>query len=243
MIKSEIVRVREWVLPFSLVFVPTAYPTMHSCPSSTPDRIPNLGAVVLCGGHSSRMGVDKASLLFQQRTFLDHLIERVGTVAAPIVVVGGDRSILKERLPHVIFATDKYLDCGPLEGIRVGLDQLSGQVEFAFVTGCDAPLIRPSVIARLFQLIGDHQAIMPKTGAQIYGLTSIYRTDIVGLIEAEIQAGRLRVKGLAEILRTKLLDGEELRSLDPQLDSLRNINTPHDYQQLLQRLDETSTEH
>jgi molybdopterin-guanine dinucleotide biosynthesis protein A len=44
-------------------------------------------AIVLCGGQSSRMGRDKASLPFGDETLLTRVIRLVSTVADDVVVV------------------------------------------------------------------------------------------------------------------------------------------------------------
>ena len=52
-------------------------------------------------------------------------------------------------------------------------------------------------------------------------------------VQALLDAGRLRPFFLLESARTREIEVEELRSVDPQLDSLRNTNTPDDYQAAL----------
>ena len=50
---------------------------------STNHPIPNLGAVILHGGKSTRMGMDKSQLVFQEDTLLGHVLTQVAKVCQP----------------------------------------------------------------------------------------------------------------------------------------------------------------
>ena len=45
------------------------------------------GGLVLCGGRSRRMGLDKASLPFGPETMLNRVVRKLSEVVSPIVVV------------------------------------------------------------------------------------------------------------------------------------------------------------
>lgn len=202
------------------------------------NSISNLGAVVLCGGGSLRMGTAKSQLVFQGRTFLDQIIARVATVADPVVVAVGSDEIPKSTRSEAHLVMDEMPHQGPLEGIRVGLKTLADKVEFAFVTGCDVPLLEPAIIGQLFDIIGEHEAVVPVQGKRVFGLTAIYRTAIANQLGTLICQKRLRVIDLVEHLDTKRLDVETLRRTDSGLDSLTNINSWEQYLELLQRFNE-----
>lgn len=196
----------------------------------------SLGGIILVGGQSSRMGANKAELMLGGLTFLEQLVETLSAACEPIVIVGRVAEPLKSKLSAqyrtLIFTQDERNDCGPLEGIRVGLKTLSADTEHAFVTAVDAPLLKPEFITALLNRIGEHVAAIPIAGSRIYGMTAIYRTSLLDQIEQQIQSGNLRVKSLAEIPGVRMVDVAELQTIDPQLDSLLNVNTPDDYEGL-----------
>lgn len=204
--------------------------------------ISNLGAVVLCGGKSSRLGIDKTQLDFKGHTFLEQVVAQVAQVCGQVVVVG-DTDLSFHVLPDDVWlARDEEADKGPLEGIRVGLEQLAGgkdginQCEFAFVTSCDVPLLKPELIRYLFEQLKQHAAVVPVQGDRVFGMTAIYRTDRYVEIEKRVQADQLRVSDLATALDARLLKADSLREIDPDLDSLTNVNSVDDYRNLLGRL-------
>jgi len=201
--------------------------------------VPNLGAVVLSGGSSRRMGRDKSQLLFRGRTLLENVVERVARVCHPIVVAGIDSFDYQNSKLTTSFVTDQYRDCGPLEGIRAGLACLAPSVNWAFVSACDAPEINPDLIRWMtsFIEIQDEscEAIIPVDGDRIYGLTAMYRTNLAAEIESLIQSGERRVKFLASHFKATLIDVRQFSAVDRALDSFANINDLADYQRLLER--------
>ena len=204
--------------------------------------IPNLGAVVLCGGKSSRLGIDKTRLDFKGRTFLEQVVQQVRQVCSQVVIVG-DTDLSFHQLPDDVWmACDEADDKGPLEGIRVGLERLAnaeneqGGCEFAFVTSCDVPLLQPALIGYLFEQLNGGSAVVPLQGDRVFGMTAIYRTRFHVEIGNRIKANQLRVSELATALDARCIDSETLRKIDPDLDSLTNINSVDDYRNLLKRL-------
>jgi molybdopterin-guanine dinucleotide biosynthesis protein A len=194
-----------------------------------------LGAVVLCGGKSTRLGVDKSQLLFQGQTFLERVVRQIQRACGSIVLVG-DTDFSKHNLPaEIVIAGDEQVEKGPLEGIRVGLKRLAQQVDYAFVTSCDVPLLRTELIGYLFEQIGSHQAIVPVENHRVFGLTAIYQTELHQTIEQRIADEQLRVSDLANAFTTNRIDIESLKVVDPDLDSLTNVNSAADYFELLKR--------
>jgi molybdopterin-guanine dinucleotide biosynthesis protein A len=203
------------------------------------EPIANLGAVVLCGGKSSRLGMDKSQLVFRGQSFLSCIVGQIETVTDKIVVVGSEVTGPSRRLPaQVVFERDRRSNAGPLEGIRVGLRRLADSVEYAFVTSCDVPLLNPAVIRHLFAQIGEYQAIVPVDGRRVFGMTAIYQTHLHDAIDRRIEAGQLRVSDLAEALGARKIAADSLSAIDPNLDSMTNINSAADYLSLLERFGE-----
>ena len=198
--------------------------------------IENLGAVVLCGGKSKRLGVDKSHLIFDGQTFLERVVSCTEQVCKPIVLVGNTDLARHDLSADIGCVADEQIGKGPLEGIRVGLKWLADQqVEFAFVTSCDVPLLRSDLIRLLFVQLGDQQAAIPVETNRVFGMAAVYRTELHLAIGQRIVNDQLRVSDLANVFAVNQIDVEELRAVDPELDSLTNVNTAEDYRNLLKR--------
>jgi len=76
-----------------------------------------ISGYVLAGGSSSRMGVDKAGLLFRGRPLVELAVERLARIC-DTVSIAGNRDDLKHVAPVV---TETRLSVGPAAGIEAGL--------------------------------------------------------------------------------------------------------------------------
>jgi molybdopterin-guanine dinucleotide biosynthesis protein A len=224
-------------------------------------KIEELGAVVLCGGSSSRMGYEKFKLPFLGKTFLECVVEQLlPTVDGPVVIVGNRKNVAEiVELTKTIelFQTDRIriladeIDgLGPVEGIRVGLKEVQSNCRWAFVTCCDTPLIKPLFVRFLAHDISDSriEAIVPKDHARtphrIYGMSAIYQTspDTIAKIDSLIQEKNLRVSSLSDALFTLHVPVEDIRSVDENLTSFLNLNNPQEYREFLKQHDQTCPE-
>ncbi len=207
-----------------------------------------LAAIVLCGGQSSRMGFDKFRLPLHGRTFLECVIDKLATVVdGPIIAAASARTATDVRkiseaidLERLHVVVDERDDSGPLEGIRAGIEAAAESADWAFVTSCDVPLICPEVLKILQSSLEDIdspdiEAAMPTSKNRIYGMTAIYRCSVLPKIAAMIDRRQLRVSDLATELNTKRISLEEIRKADPELDSMKNLNSPSQYLDFLRR--------
>jgi molybdenum cofactor guanylyltransferase len=195
-----------------------------------------VGAIVLCGGESLRMGRPKAWLPFGMERLLQRLVRIVGEAAAPVVVVAAAGQELPPLPPEVAVVFDALPGRGPVQGLAAGLAALEGRVALAFVTAVDVPFLVPGWVGRLAGLIGDADLAIPRTGPVLHPLSALYRPATVRpAVEAMIAEGRFRARDLAGRVRTREVEADDLRDVDPNLGTLANLNTPEEYRAALLR--------
>src|SRR5262252_4106012 len=114
-------------------------------------RDQRVGGIVLCGGRSTRMGSPKALLPFDGEAMLQRVVRLLGTAVSPLVVVAAAGQTLPPLPSAVIVTHDERDDRGPLEGLRAGLDALPVDIDAAYVTSCDVPMLVPSFVTRMVQ--------------------------------------------------------------------------------------------
>jgi len=191
--------------------------------------------IVVCGGQSRRMGRPKEWLPFGPETMLQRVVRLLGEAVRPVVVVGAGAQKLPELPDSVAVLRDRRPDRGPLEGIAVGLTGLAEKgADAAFVVGCDVPLLKPAFVTRMFELAAGYDVVVPHVGRREQPLDAVYRVRVTPQIEALLAADRLRPRELFELVRTRRVAAEELRDVDPALESLANVNCPTDYQRALE---------
>jgi molybdopterin-guanine dinucleotide biosynthesis protein A len=195
----------------------------------------NVGAVVLCGGESRRMGRPKAELPFGPETLLGRIVRLVSTVAEPVVVVAAADQKLHGLPESARVVYDSASGRGPLQGLADGFSALPPGVEFAYATAVDAPFFEPAWVELLVDRIGDHDLALPCCDGRRHPLSALYRVaPALAAIRELLAHDQLSVSRLAETLRTRTVDAETLRGVDPELWTLRNLNTPEDYERALE---------
>src|SRR6185436_6056891 len=190
---------------------------------------PPAGGIVLCGGKSTRMGVPKATLPFGPETMLQRVVALLRTVVSPIVVVAAREQSLPQLPDDVAVTRDEREQRGPLEGLRAGLKALPNSVEVAYITSCDVPLLEPAFVERMVELLGDHDIAVMEIDGFPHPLSAVYRRDTLRHVEALLEKDKLRPVFLFDAVRTRRVRPEEMISVDPELRTLRNLNTPEDY--------------
>jgi molybdenum cofactor guanylyltransferase len=189
--------------------------------------------IVLCGGRSTRMGRSKAMLPFGPETMLQRVIRLLGTVVHPIVAVAARDQELPELPGEVIVTRDEREQRGPLEGLRAGLKALPDSVERAYVTSCDVPLLVPAFVTRMIERVGDDDIAVMEVDGFAHPLSAVYRRSVLPQVESLLAQDKLRPVFLFDAVRTVRVKPEEMTPVDQQLDTLRNLNTPEDYEAAL----------
>ena len=191
--------------------------------------------IVLCGGLSSRMGTPKALLPFGPETMLQRVVRLLSTVVSPIVVVAAEAQALPELPAGIILARDERQARGPLEGIRAGLKALPAEADAAYITSCDVPLLVPGFVQRMIDLAEGYDIAVTEIDGFAHPLSAIYRRSALPHAEALLAEDQLRVSHLFTRVRTRRVPTSEMTAVDPELQTLRNLNTKEDYAAALAR--------
>jgi molybdopterin-guanine dinucleotide biosynthesis protein A len=177
------------------------------------------------------MGRDKATLPFGPECMLQRVIRLISETVPlqRIVVVATLDQALPAIPPEVKIAYDAHPDRGPLEGFASGLQAVEKGVEAAYVTSCDVPLLVSGFVERMFDLLGDADAVIPEVDSYLYPLNAIYRTSVLKKIRRLLEANRLSVSALFDKVPSRKISSEKIREFDAELASLRNVNCQDDY--------------
>jgi molybdopterin-guanine dinucleotide biosynthesis protein A len=195
-----------------------------------------VGGIILCGGRSTRMGTPKALLPLGDDTMLTRIARILAEVVQPLRIVTAVGQELPDTVDPATVVRDELPERGPLQGIATGLASMPAEVDAVFVASCDIPLLRPAFVRRLIELLGDHQACVAKTGDHLHPLVAVYRVSVLPVVRELLQEDRLRPTLLFARVTTCIVSEDELRDVDPKLDSLRNVNTPEEYAQVMRDL-------
>ena len=194
--------------------------------------------VVLAGGRSSRMGSPKAALEWHGSTLLWRTVAIIGRATdGPVVVVRAPGQELPELPPDTEVVDDPREGQGPVQGIAAGLAALTDRADVAFVSSTDMPFLHPAFIRRVVRAADDGADVgLPVARGFRQPLAASYRTALAPAAERLVSDGRLKPAFLFEECNVAVLDEAALRAdpvlaaLDPELESVLNVNEPPDYQ-------------
>ncbi len=192
------------------------------------------GALVLCGGRSTRMGASKALLPFGDELMLQRVVRLVSEAVSDVVVVARPEQELPELPRDVRVTHDEIIDQGPLGGIAPGLKV--SRADAVYVTGCDVPFLNTAVVDLLFERLVANDVAVCETEGFTHPLAAVYRVSVLPVIERLLEKERRRPVYLFDEVPTVRIGDDELRRVDPKLDTLANLNTPEAYEAALQAL-------
>lgn len=182
--------------------------------------------VILSGGLNSRFdGKNKAFLSVGKRRIIDRLLDVFSDLFDEIIIVTNNpRQFLKWNLTIVTDIIDLR---SSLTGIHTGLFYTKNP--YAFFSACDTPFLRRELVELLIEQIETKfDIIMPQTTAGFEPLCAIYSKRCLKPAEDHLRANKVKIQLAFRSNRVKHIPEDQLRSVDPELRSFLNINTPQD---------------
>ncbi|MCR5103640.1 MAG: molybdenum cofactor guanylyltransferase [Eubacterium sp.] len=180
-------------------------------------------AIILAGGRSSRMGQKKASLLYQGKSFIDIIIEKLKSVDIQEIIISG----YEYKKDQYIYVEDIFKNKGPLAGIHAGLMQSSAQASLVLTE--DSPLVPVWFIKQLMEehSRGSFPAAVTACNGRIQPLLGIYEKNLLPLCEETLQSESSAVKSMLDKTGYNIVEypGNEI--------DIRGCNTPKEYEEVV----------
>jgi molybdopterin-guanine dinucleotide biosynthesis protein A len=187
----------------------------------------DMSAVILAGGSSSRMVKNKLLLPLGGFTIVETLVGVLDGLFDECIIVT-DRPQDYRGLP-VRIAPDLYegVPKSSLRGIHGGLS--ASHHAYSFIVGGDMPFVVPGFVTHLCMLADGYDLVVPWKEPHFHPLVAVYNRGILPLVNEMLASGNYKLNSLREKIHTLSVHVDDLRTYDPQLWSLFNINTPDDY--------------
>lgn len=178
---------------------------------------------VIAGGKSKRMGFDKLSILFQQKTFLQRATDLLEHFTDQIFI--NSNQDISSRYPIL---KDEIKDIGPMGGIYSMLKQIkTAQV---LIVPADMPLLNTEVLEYLMQHYQKDKLInVFQTKNKTQMLVGIYDKKLLPVLEKQIENKNYKLRILLQKSAVNLIDGNKFESL------FANINTTEDLKTIQQQ--------
>lgn len=183
---------------------------------------------ILAGGKSSRMGSDKAKLLYEGIPFVKKIADELSGFDQIILSTAYESKNDEIRLPRVKTVSDSIPDCGPIEGIRQVLK--ASRNDFVFFCATDMPLLSKKLPEYISSFISsDYNCYVLTYSERPQPLCAIYSKKLLPIIEENIKKKDFKLSHIFDSARTKYIP-IELSALNAE--TIININTKEEYQKL-----------
>lgn len=193
------------------------------------DRINSeITGAILAGGQSKRMGFNKAEAEVNGETMLGRMIEKLCEVTPNIIVSSGSISYPDLSWPQV---PDEFPHHGPLGGIYSVLK--ASTTHLNLIVACDIPLIPVSLLKYIVSRAKASDALITvpiDNNGTHQLLCAVYHRDILSVLKQLIDADRLKLKILLDLVPVECIT---LSSEHPlyQEHAFTNVNTASGLQQ------------
>lgn len=198
-----------------------------------------IAGIILAAGESTRMGFPKPFIKIYEKTFFEHIINKMLTLGFnPIITVTNKRhnenwEIFKSKFFNVIFKNNPNPELGQFSSLIIAMNILVSEnpkIDGALISLIDHPLVSISTYKKIIEehTKNKHKLIIPiyekRQGHPIF-IPSIYFSEI---IEFQSNSG-LRdyiSKNCDNVMRITIDDKYILQDIDTQ-DDLKKINQLH----------------
>jgi len=200
-----------------------------------------ISAVILAGGDSRRLGIDKALLELDGQTLLSRVVQKLAPLSDDVIVVTNSPEDYEHLALGVRFVPDERPGEGALMGIYSGLT--AATYPSALTVASDMPFLNMSLLRVLVDKIAGHDAVVPRLeGGLLEPLHAVYRKQCLPFMASVLAQGRRRIAAFLDQVDVFYVEQPTIDRLDPLGLSFVNVNTAADWKRAQQLLDRPPSE-
>jgi molybdenum cofactor guanylyltransferase len=181
-------------------------------------------AIIMAGGGSNRMGVDKSMLTINGKPMVEYICEQVRDSFEQILISANEAEKLTFLGLEIV--PDKTAGQGPLMGIASALE--ASENELNFVVACDIPYVNMTFVHRMLAEAEGADIVVPTAGEKKYEpLFAVYRKSALGAINEVLSSGGRKISDVFARCNVKYIELEA--------DGFANLNTITEYEEFRRR--------
>ncbi len=181
-------------------------------------------AVLLAGGKSTRMGQDKAAMLFRDVPLWKNQLDLLGALH-PVEILVSAQADPAWRPSDVEFVPDKKPSRGPLSGITAALSRMT--TDHLLVLGIDMPFMTEAYLRSQCERIEPGRGVVPVIEDRAEPLAAVYPRTAQGDFAEALSGNDFSLQPLIR----KLIATNKLQSVpisEEEKRFFRNLNEPKD---------------
>lgn len=194
--------------------------------------------VVLSGGTGMRFGCEKGLVRLLSEPMMLPIVRTMQSFAEEVIVavasgkIGEYSQVLGE---DVVLVEDEREGIGPLQGLRSALR--AARTEYVVVSPCDTPLLRADVCMTVLGRGMGRDGAVPRVRGYLEPLHASYRREAcLHAFERAIAEGKRSPRDAYPFLDLVVVEEEDIKEMDPDLESFMNINTRGDFSRVARLL-------
>jgi molybdopterin-guanine dinucleotide biosynthesis protein A len=186
-------------------------------------------AAILAGGRATRFdGRDKSTLVVNGRTILARQLAELAMLTDDILLVRGRAD--QTPFAGVRAVADRVADAGPLGGLDAALR--AARDDALILLACDMPFPSRELLAHMLKLAARADIVVPRTERGYHPLCAVYTRACLPALERRLERGELRMTGLFDDVRVRVVEKRELERFGDTARLLANVNTPAEFDEL-----------
>ncbi|MCK9209306.1 MAG: molybdenum cofactor guanylyltransferase [Ignavibacteriaceae bacterium] len=184
--------------------------------------------IILAGGESSRMGMNKALLRIDDKTSIQIILEKMKKIFENVLISANEPALYGTLQTQII--PDIITNHGPLSGVHAGLSV--SLTEKVFFVPCDLPLMSARMIRYFLEHNTNAEIILPKIQNIPRYDFGIFNRSVITKIEREINGDdpNPSLRKLVKTGNTEYIEVEKLPFFDKNF--FLNMNNPAEYEQV-----------
>jgi len=181
-------------------------------------------AIIMAGGDSRRMGMDKSVLAINGKPMVEIIAEQLRTSFSQTLISANDAE--KFAFLGLQIVPDRIQGQGPLMGIASALEASANEVNF--VVACDIPHIDLTYVRKMLSRAKGADIVIPRSRDKEYEpLFAVYHKSALEAINKVLRTGGRKISDV--FTRCKV------RYIELKADSFANLNTRAEYEEFCKK--------
>lgn len=194
----------------------------------------DLGILILAGSDSKRFGQNKAFYGINGKPMIKHVMNRVSKLSNEIVIsCKSNREDFAEMFSFAEVIKDKWKIVGSLTGLVSTLPSMKST--YVAIITCDCLKVNPEIIKELAHRARNSDGAVPVwPNGYLEPLQAVYdRKKLIEVVEKAWKKREMKLTKILEMLPDlNYVSTEELKKIDPRLESFLNLNYIDDVQKI-----------
>ena len=171
----------------------------------------DISLLIIAGGQSSRLGVDKRFVEVGDVGLLETILRKASSVefAGKFLCVEEKLSVLQNLALRygATLLVDEIKNAGPLSALATGLSAV--ETTWSLAVSADMPFFEFETVAPLSEKFSTLQAVLPEVGGRVQPLASFYRRELSDVFKREVLGGQRKIMSAVKKIPHELVAVED----------------------------------